>query len=85
MFVWRKISVLCLALGSAVLLLSFLQAAAYRVNILWLLLGFALLLAYVLINRLFWRCPYCKKPFEMRFEKEEQKMAVCPNCGKKLR
>lgn len=54
----------------------------------WILaiIGAALLITFIAVSFLFWRCPCCKKRLPMRFNSENEidDTYVCPYCSMKF-
>ncbi|MBE6052741.1 MAG: hypothetical protein E7212_02330 [Clostridium sartagoforme] len=48
------------------------------------IIGVMLLLLYILISLLFWRCPFCKKRLPMRFNIKNVDEVLCPYCEANL-
>jgi hypothetical protein len=58
----RKISLLCLFLSILINLLGVLLPFGYLT-----IIGTPLLIIYILLSLLFWKCPYCNERLPMRF------------------
>ncbi|WP_066497268.1 hypothetical protein [Abyssisolibacter fermentans] len=76
-FKFRFIALLCLYVSLFILVLSV-------INILFIILGIGTFVAYIVLNTMYWKCPYCNRGFEMRHGSMD-KMTHCPYCGNKLR
>lgn len=58
-------------------------ATIFRSDIL-AVIGAILLLIYILMSVIFWRCPYCKKRLPMRFNIKNIDEVLCPYCEANL-
>lgn len=48
------------------------------------IIGSILLINYVLMSLIFWRCPFCKKRLPMRFNIKYVDEVLCPYCEANL-
>lgn len=48
------------------------------------IIGGTLLLNYVLMSLIFWKCPFCKKRLPMRFDIKYVDEVLCPYCEANL-
>lgn len=48
------------------------------------IIGATLLLTYVLMSLILWRCPFCKKRLPMRFNIKDVDEVLCPYCKANL-
>ena len=76
-FRYRFISELCLFFSFVVLFFT-------GITIYCLIISGLLFLSYIIINVIYWRCPNCKKDFELRLSPMDR-MNCCPFCGVILR
>ncbi len=83
MLFMRKIAVLCFWAGILLLFSGFTMMSLDKVNVLWLAAGAAALVLYVVINRIFWRCPECGKALNPSFARKDSD-ACCLHCGWKM-
>lgn len=82
----RRISLFCLFTS---ILLGFV-AIMLRIGIL-VFISVPLLVTYILISLLFWRCPHCKQRLPMRFNMKDEEYIndvdgyyICPHCNKEI-
>ncbi|MTI65451.1 MAG: hypothetical protein FH753_02505 [Firmicutes bacterium] len=76
-FKYRRISLVCLYLTFPTLFIS-------ALNIFFIILPIGLGIAFLVLNFLYWKCPYCNKDFEIR-QGATDRITHCPYCGEKLR
>lgn len=48
------------------------------------IMGSTLLIIYILISLVFWRCPFCKIRLPMRFNIKDVDEVICPYCNTNL-
>ncbi|MBP1756667.1 MAG: hypothetical protein H6Q59_3065 [Firmicutes bacterium] len=79
--IYRKFSLVCLFLALLFSTLGFLLSTMLSVIIAWLLL-----IIYITISIVFWRCPCCKRRLPMRFDKEYDidDIYICLYCHSKI-
>jgi hypothetical protein len=82
----RKISLLCLFISILINLLGVLLRFGYLT-----IIGTPLLIIYILLSLLFWKCPYCKKRLPMRFNIKDSdyindidESYCCPWCNTRI-
>lgn len=76
---FRRISLICLF--SSIIISS--VDIIFRSKIV-AVIGVTLLLIYILISLIFWRCPFCKKRLPMRFNSKDVDEVLCPYCEANL-
>lgn len=76
---FRRISLICLFCSTPILVVNNLFN-----SITVLVIGLFLLLIYILISLIFWRCPFCKKRLPMRFNTKDVDEVLCPYCEANL-
>jgi hypothetical protein len=78
---YRKFSLICLFLSVP---LNFIAMGVRSIII--CIIGTSLLLIYIIMSLIFWRCPYCKEGLPMRFNSNEDinDSYICPYCNKRF-
>ena len=76
---FRRISLICLFSS---IIISFLSTCLNS-NI-GAIIGITLLIIFILISIIFWRCPFCKKRLPMRFDSNNVDEVLCPYCDANL-
>ena len=76
---FRRISLLCLFSSIIISLLS-----TFLNSIIGGIVGITLLIIYIIISIIFWRCPFCKKRLPMRFDTNNVDEVLCPYCDANL-
>lgn len=82
----RKIALLCLFISIPINLLGILLQLGFLV-----IIGTPLLIIYIFLSLLFWKCPNCKKRLPMRFNIKDNDFIndidesyCCPTCNKRI-
>ena len=82
----RKISLICLFISIPINLFGLILRFSYLI-----IIGTPLLLLYFIFSLIFWKCPYCKERFPMRFNFKDDEyindidgIYCCPYCNKNL-
>lgn len=78
MFKHRKIALTCLYSNFIFLLMG-------RVSIFFIVIGVLLLVTFLVLTYVYWKCPACKMRFPSRHSGNESNIIHCPYCGVKLR
>ena len=76
---FRRISLICLFSSIIISLLS-----TFLNIIIGGIVGITLLIIYIIISIMFWRCPFCKKRLPMRFDPKNVDEVLCPYCNTNL-
>ena len=84
---FRKFSIVCLLLSIVINVTS--TTLGYTgdniISTIGITLGIVLLLIFITISLLIWRCPFCKKRLPIRFDiKNNVDEVICPFCGANL-
>ena len=77
--VFRRISLICLFSS---IIISFLST--FLNSNIGAVIGITLLIIFILISIIFWRCPFCKKRLPMRFDINNVDEVLCPYCDANL-
>jgi hypothetical protein len=73
----RQLSLACLYIGLIVLCFG-------AINIIPLIIGITLIVAFFVLSLIFWKCPCCGEHFEVRHGRMDR-ITHCPFCGVRLR
>lgn len=82
----RKISLTCLYLSVPINLIS-IFIPTISMKVIMIALGESMLIAFIILTFLFWKCPYCGKRLPIEIEKiveNNKELYICPNCSKKI-
>lgn len=81
---YRKTALICLFVSIPLNIISYLMGliGAYSIQTILTYPGVLLLICFMLISIILWRCPRCKERLPMRFDsKNNVDEAGCPYCG----
>ncbi|WP_027622940.1 hypothetical protein [Clostridium lundense] len=81
---YRKIALKCLFISITLSILATIASYVYLITLskVFLYLSILLLIIFIVISFLFWRCPRCKKRLPIRFDiKNNVDEVSCPYCN----
>jgi DNA-directed RNA polymerase subunit RPC12/RpoP len=84
---YKKLNVLFFRRISLVFLFSSIiisSLSTFLNSIIGGIVGITLLIIYIIISIIFWRCPFCKKRLPMRFNINNVDEVLCPYCDANL-
>lgn len=84
---YKKLNVLFFRRISLVFLFSSIiisSLSTFLNSIIGGIIGITLLIIYIIISIIFWRCPFCKKRLPMRFNINNVDEVLCPYCDANL-
>lgn len=82
----RKISLICLYLSVPINLVS-IFIPTISMKVIMIAIGEVMLIAFIILTFLFWKCPYCSKRLPIEIEKiveNNKELYICPSCSKKI-